>query len=259
MAIKLSKALRNHLLGYGSVKNALYGGKISIYTGSAPANADAAPTGTLLVTITSASGAHTAETQSVGTVTLTGGASGSINTITVNSINIIPNGAVPFNVSLNQTAQDLASAINNGQNWPDYKATASGAIVSIVPAQLNAGTTPNALTVSGTLTTITATYGNMAGGVSSANGLRLASPAVGIIAKDTTQDWTGVASSTGTAGYFRFYGPLADSGGVDTNETQVRFQGDVGTSGAALNLLSTSIVSGTTVTVTNFQLTWPAD
>jgi hypothetical protein len=55
-----------------------------------------------------------------------------------------------------------------------------------------------------------------------------------------------VAGATSTATWFRVY---------KSNHTSVVFDGSVGTSGADLNLLSTSIVSGQTVTVTAFTYT----
>ena len=51
MAIQLSTGLRNALLDTGSIKGTLDLGFIKIYTGTAPASADDAETGTLLCTI----------------------------------------------------------------------------------------------------------------------------------------------------------------------------------------------------------------
>lgn len=54
MAIKASTGLRNHLLATGSLAAALAGGKLRIFAASsAPATADDAETGTLLVEISS--------------------------------------------------------------------------------------------------------------------------------------------------------------------------------------------------------------
>lgn len=55
------------------------------------------------------------------------------------------------------------------------------------------------------------------------------------------------ANATGTAGYFRV---------VDSNGTAI-MDGEVGTSGADLNLNTTSIVSGATVSVTSWTVTMP--
>jgi len=56
------------------------------------------------------------------------------------------------------------------------------------------------------------------------------------------------AAATGTAGYFRIYPSAATS-------TNAVVQGACGTSGADLNLNSTSITSGVTVSVTSWTIT----
>jgi hypothetical protein len=56
MTLMLSTGLRNKLLDTGSLKTIFAAGFLKIYSGSAPASADAAVTGTLLCTISIASG-----------------------------------------------------------------------------------------------------------------------------------------------------------------------------------------------------------
>lgn len=56
MTLKVSTGLRNKLMDTGSLKSIFAAGFIKIYSGSAPADADAAVTGTLLVTISISSG-----------------------------------------------------------------------------------------------------------------------------------------------------------------------------------------------------------
>jgi hypothetical protein len=255
---KLSKALRSSALQRGSWKNSLQGGRILLYTGAAPTNAEDAVTGTLLATFTANGSAFTAETQAVGSMTLTGGASGSINTVTVNGVNLIANvGAVSFNASLNQTASDLANAINRDQSSPRYTAIALGAVVSIYP-QPGVGAGQNGFVVTATLTTITATFSNIAGGANGANGLRLSSASVGVIGKDPTQIWRASPVANGTAGYFRFLGPFADAGGIDTNESFPRLQGDVGTAGTVLTLITAVLAIGQPIDLNTFSITQPA-
>lgn len=255
MTLRFSSGLRNFVSQRGSLKRALQGGKILVYSGSQPTTADAAPSGTLLCTFTNGSAAHTSEVQATGSITLTGGASGSVNTLTVDGHDIL-GGAVAYNTSLNQTAADIATAINNNVTNPGYTASASGAVVTIT-ALPGSGTAPNTHVVTASLTTITATYVDMAGGVASANGLKLGTASAGVISKDASQAWTGLAVATGAAGWFRFVGPVADSGAADADESQIRVDGAISTSGAQLNMTSTTITTGSTQTISSFAFTLP--
>ncbi len=257
MALRLSTGLRNFMLQHGSAKNALQNGEIQVYSGAQPATADAAKTGTLLVTLTEDSDARTAEVLATGTMTLTGGASGSIDTVTVDGVNIIPQGAVAFNSSLTQTAADLAAAINLGMSSPEYTATSDGAVVTIT-AKRGTGAGPNTFVVTATLTTITASYTDMASGVSAVNGLRLGNAAAGVLSKDSTQTWSGVAVADGTAGWARYVGSVADAGGADATGTAIRLDGSCGTSGTQFNLSTTVIASGATITGDSFSATMPS-
>ncbi len=77
----------------------------------------------------------------------------------------------------------------------------------------------------------------------------------GVLSKQTNT-WDGVAVATGTAGYFRYCASTSDAGGTST--TEVRIQGSVATSGAELNMSSTSITSAATTTIDTFDITMPA-
>lgn len=256
MTLRLSSAMRDFINKYGSIGDALRNGKIEIYSGSQPSSADAAATGTLLCTITSSSGALTNEVLATGTVTLTGGASGSVNTITVNSVEVL-GVAVNFNTSLSQTASDVAAQINRYQSNPNYTATASGAVVTI-RALPGTGTAPNGFVVASTTTTITKSDVNMSGGVAGANGLQFDVSASGVMTKLSTQTWSGVNAATGTAGWYRQYGSVADASALDTTSTYLRMDGAVSTSGAEMNLNSTAFTSGATTTLASWQMTVPA-
>jgi len=110
--------------------------------------------------------------------------------------------------------------------------------------------------VSGTLLVeISVSSGTFVHGTA-ANGLEFGDSASGIIAKASAETWSGVASATGTAGYFRLLGNPTDNGALST--TLPRIQGSIGTSGADLNMTSTTITSGATYTIDTFQLTLPA-
>lgn len=96
-----------------------------------------------------------------GTVTLTGGASGSVDAITVNGVNVM-SGSVAFNTSLTQTAADVVTNINAHTSTPDYTATSNGAVITI--SATVAGYGPNGYVVAVTTTTITSSKTDMAGG-----------------------------------------------------------------------------------------------
>lgn len=256
MALRPSKALRNYLLEGGSLKHALSNCFIKVYTGAQPANAEAAPTGTLLVTYSLASGSPTREVQSVGSVDLTGGASGSVNTLTVNSIAILP-AAVNFNTSLAQTAQDVCDAINNNPKNHLFECFVNATDVINIRAKRGLGALPNGWVVASTVTTITKTDSNMAGGVDAVNGLLWGDSAAGVLVKHPTQTWSGVAAASGTAGWFRIEAAVSDPGTLDSSESIIRLDGSISTSGADMNLGTTVITAGATQTLSSGSITLP--
>jgi len=249
MSLRESTGFRNFRQQHGSTKRALAGGVLLIYSGSQPTTADDAPNGTLLNTISLSSGTHTAETLSTGTVTLTGGASGSVDTITVNSVDIL-GGAVPFNGTLTQTATDVATKINTTLSVPEYTASATGAVITI-SALPGTGTGPNTLVVACTSTTVTNSTANMSGGVASVNGLTFGMVASGVLAKSGT--WSGTAVADGTPGWYRFVRATADAAGSST--TAIRIDGSISTSSADLNINPCTSITGVTLTIDSFTLT----
>ena len=96
------------------------------------------------------------------TVTLTGGAAGSVDSITVDGVNIM-SGSVAFTTDLATTAAAVASNINSHTSSPEYTAAAVGAVITISAASA-AGSDPNGFVVLVTATTITYTKTNMSGG-----------------------------------------------------------------------------------------------
>lgn len=89
-----------------------------------------------------------------------------------------------------------------------------------------------------------------------ATGLTWAEPASGEVLKLSTEDAEGTAVATGTAGWFRCY----EKGDVpaDATTTEARFDGAVATSGAELNLSSTTITSGLVQTINSIKYSQPA-
>lgn len=256
MTLRISTGMRNHLLAGGSLKNALSGGRMEIYSGTQPASADAAKTGTLLVTITNAGGSWTAETPATASIELTSGSSGSVDNVTVDSVSILDT-VVPYNTSLAQTATDLAAALNRSTTNLDWIATASSATVTLT-AKPGRGARFNGKTLATTLTTLAATDTNPASGAAGANGLNFEDASAGAVAKRAAQTWSGTAVADGTAGWFRFYGPHADSGSADATGEVIRMDGAIATSGQQLNMSPTAIVSSAVQTVGSFSPTIPA-
>jgi hypothetical protein len=257
MALRFSKGLRNFLLEAGALKNAFANSRILICTGAQPASADDAVAGTLLATITLNSGAFTAEVQSVGSVALSTGASGSVDTLTVNTIEIMGS-STPFNTSLAQTAQDVANKINNNPKNLLFVATKTATSTITITAKPGLGTLANGWVVASTATVITKVDTNMAGGVSPVNGLTFGDSAVGTLVKAVLEVWSGLAVTDGTAGYFRLLGSVADGGLADVAEAFLRLDGNIATSGANLNMSNTNFVQGATQTLSTFSFTLPA-
>jgi hypothetical protein len=252
MAFRFSDGLRNALAKDLSYGNAMQDGVLVFYTGTQPASANAAATGTPLVKYTSASLTHTPEVLATGTVVLATGAVGSVDTITVNGVNIL-GAPVPFNATLAQTAADVATQINKSVSATDYKASAVGTTVTISAAK-GAGATPNGFVVTGTSTTLTMTFGNMAGGVSPINGLKFALTALGVVNKDPAQVWSGIGLTTGVAGWFRFYSSVADAGSLDAAGAFIRADGAIAASGAEINSPQTMITAGVVSYINDFPV-----
>jgi hypothetical protein len=89
-----------------------------------------------------------------------------------------------------------------------------------------------------------------------ANGLQWDEPVAGVIGKNSTA-WSDAGLATGTAGWFRFWSNSYNTIGAATGAACLCFDGAVGTSGAELNLSSTSIVLAATTTIDEFEVTLP--
>lgn len=91
---------------------------------------------------------------------------------------------------------------------------------------------------------------------SATNGLDFDSPAAGVLTKAAAEVWSGIGLADGTAGWFRFVGNPTDALGLST--TLPRIDGRVSTSGAEMTLSSLSVVTGATVTVDSFSMSFPS-
>ena len=86
----------------------------------------------------------------------------------------------------------------------------------------------------------------------STNGLEFDAPVAGVLGKKDADTWSDTGIEDGTAGWFRLY-----ANNFDTGADALCIDGSVGTSGAQLNLASTSIVQDATTTIDEFEITIP--
>lgn len=70
----------------------------------------------------------------------------------------------------------------------------------------------------------------------------------GVLAKNTSEVWSGVVSTAGTASFFRLR-KTGDTGASST--TSLRLQGSVGVAGADMNLTSNVLANGATQTLSS--------
>jgi hypothetical protein len=91
------------------------------------------------------------------------------------------------------------------------------------------------------------------------NGLLLGNVSSGVLAQETGETWSGVglagAGEGTTAGWFRFYTNAVSTG---ASTTAIRFDGNISTSGAAMNMSNTEIEEGGTTTIDSLSITQPA-
>ncbi len=255
MTIRLSTGLANNIVGSTGVAASFAGGVIDIYSGTQPATADSAISGTLLGRVSIASATYVAEVPAQQTITLVGSA-GSINTVNVGSLNIIPLGGVSFTTDLATTAQALCDAINrNGIFRATYPGT--GVVVTVL-APPGAGTAYNGLAFAITQTTMTSTVGaaTLAAGTAATAGLQWGTPSGGVVGKSGTWSFDGLAA--GTAGWFRIKASSGDTDGAATaTYLPVRLDGSIAVSGADMNLSNITIAIDAPTTIDSLTVTMP--
>ena len=125
--------------------------------------------------------------------------------------------------------------------------------------EIYSGTQPTsaeAIETGDMLCRITLASGAFTPGVAT-NGINFDAPVAGVLSKAAAETWSGVAALTGTAGWFRFY-TNAYHTGADTDDSKIRFDGLIGSSGCEINSVNRSITAGGTVTVATFTFTLPA-
>ncbi len=262
MAVKLSTGLVNYLAGGGSIRKAFQDCELEIWSGAPPATADTANSGTLLCTVTKGS----------ATAVLRPGW-GEVNTVTVTSA--VLGDTFSFDVTIGSEALVTTNVYTNTPDAGDVKhvalilarlfeqvgcsacATGSDGVIYVMAPSgkslliaLHAGSTGTIAAV-GDAVIAADTLGEC---------LHFGPPTAGVISKDSAT-WSGVNSATGVAGYFRFiqngdigHGDLAAHA---LSTTALRIQGAVSTSGAELNLSSTTLTAASTTTIDDGDFTVP--
>jgi len=266
MAIRRSTALINKLAqGYG-VRELLRDGRIYLYTGAQPADADTAPSGTLLGTYTLSAGTYTEPVRSAALFTIAGG-SGSIDTVKVGGMGFnLLSAAVAYDTSTTITATNVAANINARQNPLNIVADTSGADVRLyLPYWL--GANGDGLTLAVTATTLTAQInggsssafggtGSPSAGTTAVNGLNfLEAITDGALSKEATA-WQMTAVASGTAGWFRYVAGGSTVGGVA--DADIRFDGTVATSGGDMTISSVTITAGAIYVIASGTIAEPA-
>lgn len=233
MALRLSTGLRNKMLG---TIHSIAGITVSAVT----ATDTIADSGNTLLTLFRP-----------GEVVLISGSSGGTNDGYQTVTSIASTGAtmVLSNVAGNESANAALTITGFGKSWLE--------IFKDGLLDIYSGSQPtDADTIeSGTkLCTITISSGAFTKGTAT-NGLEFGTPAAGVVGIKSGETWTGLCVASGTAGWFRFYDNSYITG---ASTTSIRFDGSVGTSGAQLNVSSTTFTTGATETVSTMTITLPA-
>src|SRR5574343_582723 len=204
MAFYISTALDNQT--YNAVRGpvsgvaSLQGGYIAIYSGTQPASADAAATGTLLVKITNSSGAFTA-----GAYQTTDDDNVCASQSVTSGVNMTLNGTgagtlgVGYHVSISSAGtEDLRTAL--------FRITGTGNNDEAIVEYLAGGNNATVYSVNQfkTVTEIyplkpTAFASNVKVGYAITNGLAFGLSAAGVLSKHTGQTWQFTAVASGTA------------------------------------------------------------
>ena len=246
MTVRLSTGLRDKMLGMvAEVKACLIGTSLALVDGGASAD-----------TITHSGNGFVTAGFAPGDILFLQGATTSANDAAITGVVItsVAAGTLTIPTGSVSTAETFAAgtvlAVAKGGSLRD--------VMKDGILYLYSGSQPSTAdsAVTGTeLVKITASAGSFSSG-SFTNGLELGDAASAAISKVLAETWQGVAGTSGYAGWFRMCANATDAGGAST--TLPRIDGSVGTSGADLQISSTSIVAGKTYTIDDFTLSLPA-
>ena len=255
MAEKFSTGLRNAVMGDRSFRELMADAIINIYDGAAPSSPNDAKTGTLLATITRASGAVVANAFSyseVANIVIGSHAVGEIFALSVTIDGVGPTEYTFTNTpdagDVDAVAKMFARVLNAVPGLFAFS-TGAGGYIALATIPGNAMTVANGGSLTGTQTT---NDGVIA--AADLNTLRFDAPVLGVISKAAAHTWSGLGLADGAAGYWRLVLP-DDDGTLST--TQKRVQGNCSTSGGDMILSSLAVRIGAVVGVASFNVTFP--
>jgi hypothetical protein len=261
MAEHFSTGLRNYMLQKGSFRECFDDAVIKIYDGSIPATADVAATGTLLVTLTKSSGTVSAgevsqhNTWAVAIPDTHAAADTYALTITMDSVAVTKTYTnTPDAGTSEQVITAAALYFNEEFAQIDFVAL-TGLATRTIAIKNRVGMAMTIVDGGGSVTFDVATgaLGEVAAAARS-DALSFGTATSGVIAKTSSETWSGVVAASGTASYFRLV-RSDDTAALST--TEERLQGTVATSGAEINASSTSLTAASTLTLDTFTVTFP--
>jgi hypothetical protein len=253
MSLRLSQGARDKILNGKGFRRVFEDSTLRIYTGTQPASSNSGATGSLLVSITKASGTVTVRSEKQISLckVSTAGSAADTHVLTVNGT------AYTYTVVGGDTADIIAKALAKLVNEDsEVVAVAAGGTTvtesAIIMQSRTAGDSFTAVASNTGAAVLSVVEDWVA--ATSGNGLRLLESSGGAITK-TADVWSGLAVLTGTAGWFRL-SEFADVPGNDST-TLARLDGSVGTSGADLIVGSSAIQINSTFTIDTATFTMP--
>ena len=245
--IKFSTGLRDQLNGLkATIKGAVIGAGITLVDGG----------GGLVDTITDAGNGFVTKGFAPGDKIFVQGATtaGNNTSLTGVAISIVAAGTLTIPTASVTTGEAFPAggmiAVCKGGSLKDIMK--DGKILVYSGSQPSS---PDAAVTSTLLLTITVGSGAWVAGAFG-SGLEFEDgPLDGVVEKSASETWSGVASASGTAGWFMFVANGTDALALST--TLPRISGSIGISGADLNIGNASIVTTRTYTIDEFSFTLP--
>ena len=252
MSLRYSTGERNAALKTKAFRKIFEDGTLRLYTGAQPATADLGATGSLLVSITKASGVVTVKStrQISACKVATRGNDGDTHIITVGGV--IYSYTVVTGDTLDTIAQKLAALVDADPNIMAVGVGGTTVTESVVVMRSKFGGADAFVAVSSNTGVAVLSAVEDQVPTASGNGLKFGDPAAGTISKNGDV-WSGVAVLAGVAGWFR----ISEFGDDPTqlSTTAARVDGQVGVGLGDLQMGNTSIDLASTVTIAQAAFT----